>query len=585
MTKQKQRGNITNIDGMRCNVRRSEAKIMKKESSVIRKLKDRKVIAPAVSLSLALSFMIFMYAPMELYFENKTEYWFDIRHLFPICLMMFSVMFAVSVLFMLVVGLIHEKLYHIVTALYLILYLCTYVQGNYLVSDLPPLDGSFVPWDLYDYQRKYCIILWVVVAAAILLLWKFARTKGLLGCAKWLPAGITAVLAFTLVVVGITNHGFDRKLSIAASTDYELEMSTDRNFVIMVVDTVDGGKLEQMLGEHPEYSEAMKDFTYYGNAMSMYPYTYFSVPYILSGDRFECDEYIDDYMIRAYGNAPLLDKLEGEGYRLGLYEADMPLTDECMYRFENIKDVDTEFTSVVDFIKVQMRLVGLKYAPYDLKKRCLVLPEEIPALRKQVNDIEYAQFDYSNMQLYADLQNKGITYTDDKCFRFIHIEGAHVPFRYNENLEIAENSNYETCMEATMKVVMAYVQALKDSGVYDNTAIVITADHGYNYEDDASYTPEKRQHACLFVKGIGEQHDEMILSEAPISHEDFKEAYLRLLDGADSSEVFDYKDGDYRERKYLFHYLWDRDHMDEYVQTGHASDDDSLKLTGVRYSQ
>lgn len=556
-----------------------------KKLSIIEKLKDRKVIAPAVSLSLALSFMIFMYAPMELYFENKTEYWFDIRHLFPICLMMFSVMFAVSVLFMLVVGLIHEKLYHIVTALYLILYLCTYVQGNYLVSDLPPLDGSLVPWDLYDYQRKYCIILWVVVAAAILLIWKFARTKGLLGCAKWLPAGITAVLAFTLVVVGITNHGFDRKLSIAASTDYELEMSTDRNFVIMVVDTVDGGKLEQMLGERPEYSEAMKDFTYYGNAMSMYPYTYFSVPYILSGDRFECDEYIDDYMIRAYGNAPLLDKLEGEGYRLGLYEADMPLTDECMYRFENIKDVDTEFTSVVDFIKVQMRLVGLKYAPYDLKKRCLVLPEEIPALRKQVNDIEYAQFDYSNMQLYADLQNKGITYTDDKCFRFIHIEGAHVPFRYNENLEIAENSDYETCMEATMKVVMAYVQALKDSGVYDNTAIVITADHGYNYEDDGSTPPEKKQHACLFVKGIGEQHDEMILSEAPISHEDFKEAYLRLLDGADSSEVFDYKEGDYRERKYLFHYLWDRDHMDEYVQTGHASDADSMKPTGVTYSQ
>lgn len=561
---------------------------MKKEETVENKIKTgRGIPAPAISLSFALSFMLFLYAPLELYFENKSEYWFDLRQLFPVCFLMFAVMFAVSVLVMTIIRLINTRLYHIAAAIYLIVYLCTYVQGNYLISNLPPLDGSPVPWDLYDYQRKYCIILWIVVTAAVLLLWKLAHTKALINCARWLPAAISAVLVITLGVVCLTNRGFDRKLSIAVSTDYELEMSADRNFVILVLDSMDGGKLEQMFADHPEYSEELKDFTYYNNTMGLYPYTYFAVPYIISGDWFECDEFIDDYMDRAYGSAPLLDMLEERGYRLGMYEPDLPLRDEAMYRFENVKDVENEFTSVMDFIKVEMRLVGLKYAPYDLKRRCLVLPEEIPALRKQVNDIDYVQFDYSNMQFYGDIQQKGIscTDTDEKCFKFIHIEGAHVPFRYDGNVNIVENADYEMGVEATMTVVMEYIRALKDSGAYDNTAMIITSDHGYNYLDEGSITPEDRQHPCLFVKGFGEEHEEMIISGAPVSHVDFQEAYVRLLDGADSSEVFDYKEGDYRERRYLYYYLWDRDHMDEYVQTGYAGDMDTLKLTGEKFAQ
>lgn len=558
---------------------------MANETSVNSSSKRKADVIPAIFLSFALSFMLFLYAPLELYFENKKEYWFDIRQLFPICLLMFLVMFAVSFLVMALIRLINTKLYYAATAVYLIVYLCTYVQGNYLVRNLPPLDGTPVPWDLYDYQRKYCIILWLAVTAAVLLLWRFARTKILMSCAKWLSAGISAVLVVTLGIVCVTNRGFDKKLLIAVSTDYELEMSTDRNFVILVLDSMDGGKLEQMFEEHPEYSEVLEDFTFFGNTMGVYPYTDFAVPYIVSGDWFECDEYIEDYIDKTYSSAPLFDMLEGQGYRLGLYEADAPLRDTCMYRFENIKDVENEFTSVVDFIKVEMRLVGLKYAPYDLKRRCLVLPEEIPALRQQVNDIQYFKFDYSNMMLYADLEQKGITYTDEKCFKFIHLEGAHIPFRYDEDLNLIENGNYEMNMEAAMKVVMAYIQALKDSGVYDNTAIVITSDHGYNYLEEGSITPEDRQHPLLFVKGFGEKHDEMLISGAPISHEDFQEAYIRLLDGADSSEVFDYKEGDYRERRYLYYYLWDMNHMDEYVQTGYAGDMDTLTLTGVTFDQ
>jgi hypothetical protein len=550
---------------------------------------EKTSIIPALALSFASCFMLFVYAPMEIYFENKSEYWFDIRHLFPVCLMMFLAGVAASMCVMAVARIINDKLYCGMIAIYLIGYLCTYVQGNYFVSDLPVLDGSPVSWDLYDYQRKYSIILWIVVIAVIILLYKFAKKDTVIRCAEYLPLGISAVLLITLTVVCINNDGLAKKLSIAVSTDYELEMSTDKNFIIIVLDSLDGNKLTQMFDSHPEYQEAMKDFTYFDNTMAAYPYTEFAIPYIISGDWFECDEYIDDYKRKTYKTAPIFDVLEEQGYRLGLYEAEAPLTDESMYRFENVQDIHNEFTSVVDFIKVEMRLVGLRYAPYDMKQRCLVLPEEIPNLRKQVNGIELCNFDNSDRQLYDDVLQKGITYTDDKCFKFIHLEGAHVPFVYDAQLNTIENGTYEQSVEAAMYALLTYLQVLKDSGVYDNSVIFITSDHGFNWDDNSDaeivYTPEKRQQSMLFVKGYEENHDEMVISEAPISHEDYQEAYLRLLDGADSSNVFDWKEGDYRERRYLEFYLWNRDHMDEYVQTGHAKDADSMVLTGVQYDQ
>lgn len=46
------------------------------------------------------------------------------------------------------------------------------------------------------------------------------------------------MLFITLTVICISKDGLDKKLSIAVSADYELEMSTDKNFVITMFVTV-----------------------------------------------------------------------------------------------------------------------------------------------------------------------------------------------------------------------------------------------------------------------------------------------------------------------------------------------------------
>ena len=136
-------------------------------------------------------------------------------------------------------------------------------------------------------------------------------------------------------------------------------------------------------------------------------------------------------------------------------------------------------------------------------------------------------------------------------------------------------------MACAMTIVRDYLDKLKEAGVYDNTAIILLADHGYGYEREIPIVG--RGNPVLAVKGRGEQHPAMARSEAPISYEDLQEAYQRLLQGKASGEVFDAKEGQNRPRRILL-YPYMKEHvMAEFMQTGHAFDIETMIPTGREF--
>ena len=159
-----------------------------------------------------------------------------------------------------------------------------------------------------------------------------------------------------------------------------------------------------------------------------------------------------------------------------------------------------------------------------------------------------------------------------------------MPFRYAPDMTMidTDEGSYTKNIQACMTITELYLNDLKEAGVYDNSAIVIMADHGYNdgrYGDDGR---KGRQNSLLMIKGRQEKHP-MRTDEAPVSFEDLMEAWQRLIDGADSSEVFDWKEGDERSRRYIFYTYEEDDYMEEYMQNGMAWDLDTLVPTGNVY--
>lgn len=538
-------------------------------------------ILPGVVLSAAICFMFFLYAPLEMYFTNKNEFWFDFYKLAPFMLLIFLITTIVGSFVFSLLYAIHERLYQAGLVIGFIAFLASYIQGNFLVKNLPPLDGTEIDWSSYAGERVKSIAVWLIVTVVVLLLIRFIRMGKFYHVVKIVPGFVVIMLVVAMVSVCIGNAGLESKKKMQV-TDHNLyEMSDDQNFIIFLLDAVDARNMTKLLTDSPEYQEIFEDFTYYPNTVSAYPFTMISIPYIFSGEWYENEQLFEDYETQTYKSAKLFETLEQSGYKLGMYEPELLSKDDSIYRFENVIDETGEISSYWDFLKAQLKLVGVKYAPFDLKQYCIFDTNYFLGLQEAPEG--YETYTHVNNYFYHDMLDTPVTHTDQKCFKFIHVEGGHTPFRYNENVDFVDNADYTDNLKASMTITRKYLERLKEENVYDNSVILIMADHGYA-EVPVENAALERQNPIFFAKGINEKHD-MQISNAPISYEDLQEAYSRLLEGKNSQEIFAAEEGEQRERRYLYYEYLKEDHIEEYYQTGDAGDVTTLKPTGVVYDR
>ena len=553
------------------------------------KKRDKKQLLPGIVVAVAISFLVFLYAPVDLYCSNISEFWFDFGILIRASLGLFLISAIVLLVIYTVLWLIHPVLYRIGLAGGFLALLCTYIQGNFLVKNLPPLDGTTIDWDSYTVLRTEDLVLWGIGLLVVVLMFIFLKKDLLSRTVMYLSGGLTLMLLITAVSVALTSGALQERARYQIGGDEQFAVSEDQNFIILVLDTVDSRTFAGLLETHPEYAGEFRDFTYFENTVGAYSCTERAVPYILSGDWYENEETFDDYMRQMYQNSPLFQTLQERGYRMELYDEELYMDDDIARMFGNIHRVDFALTSYTRFAKPLLKLIGFRYAPFELKKKCIfkiAAFDELIRVENAPEEISFSQMDH----IFKDrLDKNGINIQESEAkFQFIHLNGAHVPFIYDENMNIIdeEDGTYEQSMQAVILGAADYVEKLRESGAYDNTALIIMADHGFNGSlDESGDEAWMRQCPLLLIKGFGENHDTMQISQASVSFEDLQEAYVRLLDGKQSEAVFDWKEGDVRERRFLKYSFLDEDHMQEYMQTGYAFDRDTMIPTGREYNR
>lgn len=536
---------------------------------------------PAFSIALAMGFLLAIYGPLELYFTNIEEFPLDFYLLFPPLLLFFV---GITLLVLAAFGLcrlIHRGLYHFALGAGCVGYLCTFIQGMYLSGNLPPLDGTGIDWSSYLPQHIISIVLWIIVSGLVLFICKKTPIEkhGAIytGCACF----VSAILLVTLFTVGLTNNGLERREFIVSTKDQEFTLSDSENLIILVVDATDSETFYNMMETtDPELKDILEDFTYYPNTVGAYPYTKLSIPFILTGQWYENQEDFRSFTTSAMDTSPLLTALRAQNYRMGLYEEEVIYDNENVFDFENIKRVHYRLSDPLGLIKEEIKLVWFKYAPFPLKGLVTVHMENFFSLVEPDREAEI--YRARNDDFYKDLLSASPETVSENCFRFLHIEGAHVPFRYDRNVNIIDEAqgSYEENIRCSMTIVQEYLQTLKETGVYDNSAILIMADHGYGHNETVPVIG--RGNPLLAIKGRNEDHP-LQISQAPISYDDLQDAYLKLLDGASGDQVFPYEEGDQRDRRFLLYYYEAEDHMAEYIQTGNASDTASLTPSGREF--
>ncbi len=525
----------------------------------------------AIILAVACGFLLFLYAPLELYFTNITDFWFDLYNIIGIELVMFLLTTAVIFGALFLANLIHPIVYKVLYCAGVVLFFTFYVEGNFLSKDLPLLDGRKIDWQAISMHRVYSILVIVVLTAIIVVLikiFKYEKTEKYL---QYAMLFLSAILLITLCTIGIQKKGFEKKTRVVINKDAEFDFSNDRNVIMVILDAVDADVFEEIIDKKPEYYDTFKDFTFYKNMTSTYTQTEYSVAYLLSGIFLDVtsNDFFADYVAKAFDESVLLQNFMDEGYRIGYYEPNCyPYSSKRVLSFDNVYGADMIKIDAASYLKCMIKLVGFRYAPFDVKQFCVVYYKDFQADERSAIAENYYT-DYNDVFL-NDIENSEFNITDDKFFKLYHLEGAHIPFEYDEKANKVGGTTYEQCVEASFYVASEFLNKLKENDVYDNSVIILMADHGFSLED----IPEDRLHPVFLVKGINENNSRMVINDEPVSFEDFGDAVEHLKDGAPASEITDWKEGDTRERKcYVFFYKDEGNmHFSECIQKGHAGD-------------
>lgn len=536
-------------------------------------------------------FTIGIYAPLEMYLMNIDEFWFGFSDIMPTV----SAVFLIGGIVLCIPGIfIKKRVLNNYIAFIFGCALTVYIQGNFLNLDVGVLNGASIDWSQYrdNFVRNLALCILFIIIPVVCVNLKIELTKKVMAYAAALMTMMQMVsLVVTFLTVGmphINKQDDDNNVQMYVSSKNLFNLSEDENVVVLLCDMFDDRYFDKILPAHPELREELSGFTQFTNSTGNYSTTHYSVGTLMVGSYFHNDVPFADQLNRAYSDVKMFQALKENGYRLDIYTKP-DYTPSDMWQKEDISNYiegKEEIGNYPLFVKYLYQMVMCRYMPDILKPYIWMDGTEFSTLKAMDNECPSYDSE-SNMFFYNALKENGIeTQVGEKAFKFIHFNGAHYPWRLNENIEEVEESETSELENAwgAFQIALEYIDGMKEKGVYDNSAIIIMADHGL-YGNGTLTNP------VLLVKPRGAT-GELAFSEAPVSHHDFQPSILYLAglndDQRYGKSFFDIGENEERQRLFYQYYLQEDGYQANFRLIEYEIDPESNKrenfhLTDVEY--
>lgn len=344
-----------------------------------------------------------------------------------------------------------------------------YAQGNLIGLDYGILDGRPIDWDGFRVGGMINSILWAVVVIAGTL--AFARL-----IRRNIEAAVLSEFCFCCYALIIFVCCFvcspDCKEKPAHMDDGNLlEVSSDRNLIVFVLDSFDRALFDLALERHPEIRQTMSGFTYFHNTMGRFTSTAMSLPQLICGHVPDPAEGCQDYRDQCYSDAPFLKSAKNHGFEVDLY-ADVSIAPRANVArslgcFGNAEMEETPFWSARNFgiLRSLMRVSFFKYLPHFLKPAYFryLMRRGFGCANEDGEDADVRTERLLGERLGMDAPFEIVPGRKVKIY---HLHGVHVP---NFNLERAVD---------TLDLVSRYRAAMSTAGLLERTAFIVLADHG-----------------------------------------------------------------------------------------------------------
>ena len=480
-----------------------------------------KWIKTNLNLLLSIAFMLMtltIFGPLELYLTNSSEFWFEFSEMLKIS----GILTAVAGVVLLVIGLILKgKTRSLYAALVFILALCLYIQGNFLNIDYGLLDGRTIDWSSYTTHAVTNTLMWVACIGLLVFFW--VKKPELCGWVFKISAICLMLMqALSLGILFLNTDTQTENNSSRVSTDHIMEIGSGDNIVIFVLDTFDDAAMDALMEvEGERFRTLFKDFTRFTDCAAGGATTMAAMPIIISGEYFSDGDSYTDYVSSAFNADGLYSELKKQGYTVSMYTDSAYIGSGANGYVSNYVRGAGQPNSYTGLAAKYNSFTLFKYMPHILKQFFWSYTAEFNAYRPGESYIT------DDAAFYNTLATQRLQVTEGNAFRLIHLQGPHYPYTINEFAQPVEVATREQQAKGNLYIVEEYINQMKACGVYEDSMIIVTADHG----DSANYAAP-----ILFVKdrgttGVFQEND------APVSHLDLHATIFSYL-GEDNGNTF-----------------------------------------------
>jgi hypothetical protein len=306
------------------------------------------------------------------------------------------------------------------------------------------------------------------------------------------------------------------------------------------MDRLDQRYVEEVLADDKDFFKPLDGFTMYTQNVGAYYQTYPAIAFMLTGKYFLGDEPPNQYLSEAYKQSEFFDEMHKAGMRVNLFtgvnNAYLDIR-QIEGSADNISNTEVKFYRA-ETLKKLVRLSAFRYAPLALKPSFYISTEDFDDVKRSEDQNDAQPYHSDDPVFYKKLLHKPLSVSDKYkgTFQFYHMMGSHTPYTMNENAEFDER-HHPTRLQQTkgcFKIVYEYIAQLKKLGLYEDTTIIITSDHGYTNPKDGNTSDKKRrlkspELSGLFYKPSGSSGAPLQVSDAEVAQLDFRATVMEEL--------------------------------------------------------
>lgn len=475
-------------------------------------------------------FMWFIFGPMEIYMGNVNQFVFGYKDFFFV---LSFIGIVGAVVLATIISFLPEKFQKISRIVVSSFSVGSYIQVMWLNSGIDLLGVVAEANVISEVKALKNGLVWFVVFVLIAVI-SFKLNEKEKTLTKSISAFLLAVQVVALLSLivssqpGSYSKSYDDVWYI--TDEGQCTLSSQDNIIVIVLDFFSNQYIEPMLAEYPDALDGFSDFTYYDNADCMYFGTFPSLAHLATGQELDTSVPVNEWFNNiwsSHNTRSYYKLLQDNGYRCRFYTDDqtylcgtneVSILDGCIDNI-GIKSYSPN-VKLSKLLKNMTKMSGYRMVPYILKPLLYTsFDNKYSMIQKPEGTATVSNTDY-----YNNIVNGEFTLDDNaKYYTFQHLTGDHYLSTACDGTESTDPSLEENSA-GCMFIMSAYFGMLKDMGIYDNSTIIITSDHG---------GPRDSQ-PILFVKKKNEMHDEMYINHAPVSFAEFQ-ATIVAATGTDES--------------------------------------------------